>query len=308
MDNSNQPAVEPANTNAAPAAAAAPQPVVPKASAPASNGVVPAGKPGSSKGLVIGLIIGGVAIIACVLLGVFLIPKFFGVDWEETKAAAKKLYDVNSAISSDCSSATSYATSTSTSKSDYAKYINKCQNAVDEYAAFAESLANVSGVKHNKEIKAKYEEFQKAWNETGPLLKGIPALLSAEHEVILAFDEAKDSGASDLDDNKIASLVKPLREVEAEGVQDIANEMADKIEAYLKIVAKYQSLHDKWYATSYSDPNYSTIYDQYKEARDAYYDADLDMDLDDITSGAEKLDDAAEALYNEMNSQYYDHQ
>ena len=299
MENSNQPAAEPAKTEPAP------QPVVPKASAPVNNGVVPGGKPGSSKGLIIGLVGGGVAVIAIVLVCIFAIPKLFGVNWEETKEAAKKLYDINNSLDDDCDKATSYASDGDTSKKDYDKYVSECQSAVDAYDAFVKELGNVSGVKRNKEIKAKYEEFTKAYEEAGPILRGIPELLSAEHEVMLAFEELSDNDDAELNDSVIEDLVKPLRNVESEGVKSIANDMANELEDYLKVVARYMTAREKYYETSYSDPSYQSVYSEYKSAQNAYYDADLDIDLDSLTEAGKKLDKAAEALYNEMNNQYY---
>lgn len=299
MENSNQPAAEPAKTEPAP------QPVVPKASAPVNNGVVPGGKPGSSKGLIIGLVGGGVAVIAIVLICIFAIPKLFGVNWEETKSAADKLYDINESLDSDCKSATNYAADEDVSEKEYNKYVSECQSAVDEYDNFVKELGNVSGVKRNKEIKAKYEEFKKAYEEAGPILRGIPELLSAEHKVMLSFEELSNKDDAELNDSVIEDLIKPLRNVESEGVKDVANSMADELENYLKIVARYTEAQEKYYGSSYSDPNHDALYEEYKKARDAYYDADLDLDLDSLTESGKKLDKAAEALYKEMNNQYY---
>lgn len=290
---------------AAPAATPTPTPA-PTPAAPVVAPVV-AAKPMSpkTKKMIIIFSIVGVAVAAIVVCLIIFLPMLFGVDWKETKEAAEDFYKANNSISSECSDAMSYVSSTYTSKSDYDKYVSKCSDAMNGYIEAADKIGETSGVKRNDAIKKKYEAFKKDYDEAKPIISGIGELLSAEHEVVLGADEISDmDDVSSLDDSSIEDLVKPLRNVSSDGVKDIANTMADKVEEYLKIVVKYQKAYKKWYDTSYSDPNYNTVRDEYYAARDAYYDADLDMDMSEVTDKLGGLDDTAEELYNTIRSEY----
>lgn len=274
--------------------------------APVVAPVVPA-KPLSKKAkkMIIIFSIVGVVVAAIVVCLIIFLPMLFGVNWDETKKAAEDFYEANNSISSDCSSAMSYVSSTYTTKSDYDKYVSKCNDAMNEYISASDKLGDVSGVKRNDEIKKKYEEFKKKYDEARPIISGIGELLSAEHEVVLKADEITDADdVSGFDENTIKDLVKPLRNVSNDGTKDIANTMADKVESYFNIYVNYQKAYKKWYDTPYSDPNYNSYRDAYYEARDAYMDADLDMDMDEVTEKFNGLDDTAESLYNTIRSEY----
>ena len=274
--------------------------------APVVAPVVPA-KPLSPKAkkMIIIFSIVGVAVVAIVVCLIIFLPMLFGVNWEETKEAAEDFYKANNSISSDCSSAMSSVSSTYTSKSDYEKYVSKCSDAMNAYISAADKLGDTSGVKRNDAIKKKYEEFKKKYDEARPIISGVGELLSAEHEVVLKADELTDEDdVSNFDENTIKDLVKPLRNVSSEGTKDIANNMADQVENYFKAYINYQKAYKKWYDTSYSDPNYSSYRDAYYEARDAFNNTELDMDMDDVTDKFDGLDDTAESLYKTIRSEY----
>ncbi len=303
MDNSNQPAANPAPESAAPA----PQPVVPKASAPAaSNSVVPSGKPGSSKGLIIGLIIGGVAIIGIALLCIFLIPALGGVDWEKTNEAADSFLEVNNNLYSDCSDANIYVSSTTKGKETYNQFIDKCQEATDKYVEFVKTLKDVSGVKKNDEIKKKYEAFEAAYKEGSPYLEGRPALFKAIHEVMISLNSfSSSSDFDDLTDAKLSEILSPLRNMNSnDTINSLGEEMATKIEDYYKIVRNYYEAYQLYWDTPYSDSNFDSVKAAYEKAREAYYDAELEIDTDSIEDKLDKLDNTGEDLYKEMKNQY----
>lgn len=310
MDESNKAAGNPAEAPAAPAVEA--KPVVPTA-AKNTNSVVPAGKPGSSKGLIIGLCVGGAAIILIVVLCIIFIPMLFGIDWEKTKEATQNFEKANNSLSTDCGDVLSYATSTYKSESDYNKSVEKCSTAIQGYKDAAEELGKSSGVKKDKEIKEKYDKFKEAYDKASPALDQITVVMKDVHSFVLKMDEFEDSisSADDITDAKIDELVKPLADSENEGLKAMGEDMKSQIKSYIEIVKKYNETREAWYNTSSSDPNYPAVRDAYYAARDAYYDADFvepDMEMEDLLGVSEddldKLDETAEALVDKIRSQY----
>lgn len=313
MDESNKAADKAAE---APAAApvvppvSEPKPVVPTASNN-SNSVVPAGKPGSSKGLIIGLCCGGAALILIVVLCIIFIPMLFGIDWEKTKEAASNFKDAYSSIDSDCGDVMTYASSTYKTESEYDKYVTKCQEAIEKYKAAADEIGKASGVKKNKDIKEKYEKFKASYDKTEAAVEQIPVIFKDVHAFVIKMDDMYDEDMDTITDAKIDEIVKPLVESENEALRNMGNDMASQLKNYVSVYKAYVEARELWYETSYSDPNYNSVKQAYEDARDIYYDTDYvepDMDIEDLLGISEDdlddLDEAAQDLYNKIMSEY----
>lgn len=314
MDESNKAADKAAETPAAAPVVppvSEPKPVVPTASKNNSNGVVPAGKPGSSKGLIIGLCCGGAALILIVVLCIIFIPMLFGIDWEKSKEAASNFKDAYSSIDSDCGDVMTYAGSTYKTESEYDEYVNKCQEAVNKYKTAAGEIGKASAVKKDKDIKEKYEKFKASYDKTEAAIEQIPVIFKDVHAFMLKVDGLYDEDMETISDEKIDEIVKPLVESENEALRNMGNDMASQIKNYISVYKTYVEARQLWYDTSYSDPNYNSVKQAYENARDAYYDTDYvepDVDIETLLGITEDdlddLDNAARDLYNEIMDKY----
>lgn len=313
MDESNKAADKAAETPAAAPVVppvSEPKPVVPTASNNNSNGVVPAGKPGSSKGLIIGLCCGG-ALILIVVLCIIFIPMLFGIDWEKSKEAASNFKDAYSSIDSDCGDVLSYAGSTYKTESDYDKYVTKCQEAIEKYKTAVDEISKASAVKKDKDIKEKYGKFKESYDKTEAAIEQIPVIFKDVHAFMLKVDDLYDEDMDSISDEKIDEIVKPLVESENEALRNMGNDMASQLKNYISVYKAYVEARQLWYDTSYSDPNYSSVKQAYDNARDAYYDTDYvepDVDVETLLGITEDdlddLDGAASDLYNEIMDKY----
>lgn len=309
MDSSNAPAATPAPSTEASAPAKPAEPA--KQVTPVNNGVVPGGKPGSSKGLIIGLCIGGFLIILITVLCIIFIPMLFGVDWEETHAAAEQFDSTSRKVDTECGNVSSYLTSTYTSDSEYEGYVKKCKNSINSYFEAVDALKDASGVKKNKEIKQKYEDFMAIYEKVKPAYETLPDTCKELHKFYAIVNDIDSDDLGDMSDEAIDGMFKDLINSENESVRNIGNKLSGEVKNYIKTYKAYLTAREAWYDISYSDPNYDNVYSAYQEARDAYYDAEIDTDIDmeEIFGFSEdELDDfnqKSDDLYNTMTNLYY---
>lgn len=155
---------------------------------------------------------GGVFVALSVIAIIFsLVFKInYGESYRKAKDVQEELSELNSNMSS-CSRVVSYVNSTWTNEKTYNEYVSKCLDALDYDGSTVAELGNTSGVKRDKDIKAQYDKFKKAYDKAMPNTSDVENTLKtykAWHTFIIYSSAASNSIQDDEAYRKAAEALK----------------------------------------------------------------------------------------------------
>lgn len=159
--------------------------------------------PAKKKKLVLGLSLGGGALVL-IILAVILIPILTRIDYAPAYSAAKelkpKIYDIYQSY--DCERVIDYVDSSYTTVKSYNEYVENCKTVYNSGAdGLIAKLETTDAVKRNQEIKAQFEKFKSEYatvssGSTEDLAAKL-ALWQARHSFVVAADDLNYSRSSD---------------------------------------------------------------------------------------------------------------
>lgn len=238
----------PASTTQSTVAAAqpVPTPAAPKPKQPMN--------PATKKKIIIGCVIGAVAIIAIVVACV-VIAIVSHVDYGETYRQAKDLKeDVGELYTNyDCARVVSSVDSDWTSESTYNKYIDSCKDATDGIDEKIAELEKTAGIRKDSALSTAFDKFKKEYTAMVPNADELNSkldLYKTWHSYVVAVD---DLSASDTD-AKIQSAANILINSGNDSFKTYGEGWLEQTMNYVRAYRAYQN-------SSYSDPNRSQLRD-----------------------------------------------
>jgi len=256
--NATAPAATP-STTAAPAATpsaaasttASAQPATPTPVAPQPKQPM---NPATKKKIVLGCIIGAVALVAIIIICI-IIAIVSHIDYGEAYRQAKVLKDDVSELYTayDCERVVSSVNSDWTSESNYNKYIEACKDDTAGIADKIDALEKTAGVRKDSAISSAFDKFKKEYLAIVPDSEELNAkleLYKTWHAYVVAVD---DLSASDTD-AKIQSAANILINSGNDTFKTYGEGWLEKTMDYVRAYRAYQN-------SSYSDSNRSQLRD-----------------------------------------------
>lgn len=253
----------------------------------------------TSTPLIIGLTVGGVALIGII---VTLVVAFLGnkIDYAATYEAFKPLessmddldygscYDVNHDF--DDSDITT---------SEYSESISSCVKEFSAIASATDDFAKSSGAKKDETIKSAFDSFKSALDSvySAKDFASQLALYNTYHEFFLTITNSE-SNADSLESAIIASA-KLFQDTNNSALTEFANGFRERGLAYVNIIKSYQN----------GSASYSDVYDKMEEFTD--YIEDSAPEVSDVSGldfeKVNDLEDAYSKLSEAVHDAYYDH-
>lgn len=210
--------------------------------------------PATKKKIIIGVVIGVVALVAIITTCV-VIAIASHVDYGEAYRQAKDLKEDISELYTayDCERVVSNVNSDWTSESNYNKYIESCKEATDGIDDKIANLEKTAGVRKDSDISTAFEKFKKEYSAVVPDAEDLNAkldLYKTWHAYVVAVD---DLSASDTD-AKIQSAANILLNSGNDTFKTYGEGWLEKTMDYVRAYRAYQN-------SSYSDSNRSQLRD-----------------------------------------------
>lgn len=269
---------------------------VPQGGTPVINQPTPQGQPvagapvvnnggGASvpKGVIIGIVVGGVALIA-VILGIIFIPSLFTPDYEDANTKIQAFQDAYNEIGDyekSCDRVVSEYRYSDLSDEKYKDYVTKCLEDFTELDNTYKALEGSSGVKNDEEIKKLFEEMKANYEATVPSLKKMITLYADTRTLMNTMTDYSTEIES-LTDEQIDEITKSIVESENETLKSRGQSLRDALKKYVNASKTRDEMREKYFDDIID-------YDTYSEANDAYYDAQ-----DELSEISEEFDDAIE--------------
>lgn len=215
----------------APAVKAAPKPLDPK----------------TKKKIIMWSCIGGGIFIAVSIIAI-IFSLVFRIDYGASYRKAEEVMDELSDLSNNtnaCSRVASYVNSTWTNEKTYNDYVSDCLDSLEHDDSKIIELGKTSGVKRDKDIKAQYDKFKKAYDQAFPDQSGVEETLKvykAWHTFVI-----KSSAASSAiqDDDAYRKAADALKESGNDTLIEYADGWLERGLAYSKAYREYMEGADK---------------------------------------------------------------
>lgn len=261
-------------------------------------------KKSSSAGLIIGLTVGGVALVALAAL-IFLFVLGSKVDYAATYDALKPLetsmdnldygncYDLHQDLDDD------YVT-----VSEYNQYVTGCVAEFTAVETATKDFAKSSGAKHDETIKstlASFESTFKSLYSNKSTLESSLAFYSTYHEFYLTITTADANDTKNLE-SAVISAASLFQNTKNSALTEFANGFRERGLAYVRAIADYNN------SPSYSSSLYSAVRTAMNDFTD-YLDSIPEVAT---VSGLDftKMNDLEDAYYKlsrSVRDAYYDH-
>ena len=203
--------------------------------------------PKAKKKIIMWSCIGGGAFVAlCVIAIIFSLV--FRIDYGESYRKANEVGEELSDLVDDtsaCERVASYANSTWTSEKTYNDHVSKCLDSLDHDDSEIVELGKTSGVKRDKDIKAQYDKFKKAYDQAFPDRSNVEATLKvykAWHTFVIKSNTAS---SAIKDDDAYRKAADALKESGDNTLVEYAEGWLERGLAYSKAYREYMEGSNK---------------------------------------------------------------
>lgn len=263
-----------------------------------------AAKKAPAKGLIIGLIVGGVALLGIIILVICCLLMGGEADYEATYNDLKTVEtSMETLTSKNCYKVNQDIDDSYTSMEEYQGYIEACVKEFEAVDTAINDFSKSSGVKHNDEIKTAFDNFQSAFKTIYGGKSDIENELSiyaAFHDFYLTIDESgEDTESLKQAVNKAADLFENTKKEE---LVTFAQGFRERGLAYVEAIEKFQN------SSSYSSSLYNDVLNKMNDFVD--FIEDEAPETADITKfnadNINNLEDAYYDLESAVRGAYYD--
>lgn len=214
--------------------------------------------PATKKKIIIGVCAGAFVALAAVVTTV-IVSVASRVDYEPAYELVQDMRPAVTALyNQSCYDVVENVSSTYTSKELFNKYIDKCLVTADGLDDMMNELGNTAAVKRNKNVREKFEKFQKSLSEALPDTKDLQIKLDMYktwHDYVLLVKGLSEERSTD-------AQIKAAADVLINSSNDTLKRYGEGwLEKTMAYVEKYRITN----RTSFADPNYKTL----KAERDA---------------------------------------